>query len=293
MHGASSTRRSDRRRLWLILALTAGFMAVEVVGGLVAGSLTLIADAGHMLTDALALAMALGAMRFAERPATSRKTWGFYRFEILAALGNGVLLAMLAAGIVAGAIGRLRHPAPVDAPLTVAIAVLGLAINGIASWVLLKGSARSLNVRGAFWHVLGDALGSLGAVVAGTVIWLTGAAKADAVAAIVVSAIILWGAWRLIRESVDVLLEGTPGRIELTEVERAMRAIEGVRDVHDLHVWCISSGFDALSAHVVVRRPGADRSLLADLRRALRDGFGIGHVTVQVEDGSDECHGCD
>lgn len=274
-------------RLWWVFGLTAVFMVVEAVGGWLTGSLALLADAGHMLTDVGALGLTLLTAWIARRPASPTKTFGYLRSEILAALVNGALLFGIAALVVVEALDRLASPAPIRGLPFLAVATVGLVVN-LVSLRLLHGHHHGhLNARGAYLHILGDLLGSVGAVVAAGVVLLTGWTPADALISIVLALLILVGAWRLVRESADVLLEAVPGHIALGEVERRMLAVPGVQAVHDLHVWTVTSGMVAMSGHAVVPELVRHPSVLEGLRGAL-GGLGIGHVTIQLE----TCEGC-
>jgi cobalt-zinc-cadmium efflux system protein len=273
---------APRRRLLGVLLLTAGFMVVEAVGGWLAGSLALLADAGHMLTDVGALGLSLLTARIGARPADDRKTDGYRRWEILAALVNAVALFAIVAWVVVEALHRLRAPRPVEGGLMVLIALGGLLVNAVALRLLHAHHAHNLNTRGAYLHILGDFLGSIAAVVAGVVILFTGWTPADPILSIAVALLIVIGAWRLLRESLDVLLEAVPPGISMRDVEARMRAVPGVSDVHDLHVWTVRSGLLAMSGHAVVPDLGAHPDVLTNIRDHMA-ALGIGHVTVQLE----------
>lgn len=283
-HGAGGSRTENRNRLRWALALAASFMVAEVVGGIAANSLALLADAGHMLSDVAALGLSLFALWMAGRPSGSGKTFGYHRVEILAALVNGATLVALAVWIVVEAVGRLDAPPEVRGPLLLVVAVGGLVVNLIALAVLHGGRDESLNVRGAWLHVMADALGSVQAIAAGALIWAFGWYWVDPVASIVIAVLIVYSSWSLLQEAVSVLMESAPGHLDVDEVRDAILRVEGVGEVHDLHVWTITSGFVALSAHVVAEE-GAERNgdLLPVLREELHDRFGIEHVTIQVE----------
>jgi cobalt-zinc-cadmium efflux system protein len=272
--------------MW-VFGLTALFMVVEAVGGWIAGSLALLADAGHMLTDVGALGLTLLTAWIARRPANQTKTYGYLRWEILAALVNGALLFGIAALVVLEAVQRLSAPAPIRGDLFLAVAVAGLLVNAISLWLLHGRHDEHLNTRGAYLHILGDLLGSVGAVAAAGVVLGTGWTAADPIISIVLSVLILFGAWRLVRESTDVLLEAVPGHISLTEVERRMLAVPGVSAVHDLHVWTVTSGMVAMSGHAIVPELDRHPAVLEGLREVVA-GLGIGHVTMQLE----TCEGC-
>lgn len=258
-------------------------MIVEAVGGWFTNSLALIADAGHMLTDVAAMALTLGSFWFASRPATARKTFGFYRLEILAAFINGVALVLLSLWVIYEAYERWQSPPAVNGSELALIAAGGLVVNIIAAFLLHSDHKHDLNMRGAFLHVVGDLLGSVAAIAAGVLILAFGWLWADAVCSIAISLIIIYGAWRLVAESVNVLLEGTPRHIDLAAVEKTIRETNGVGGVHDLHVWTISSGIDALSAHISHDKSVLHSDLLAEVRNRLHERFGIDHLTIQME----------
>ena len=270
-------------RLKLALGLTFVYMIAEAVGGWLTNSLALLADAGHMLTDVAALTLTLFAIWFANRPATSKKTYGYYRLEILAAFVNGIALVLLSIWIIYEAIDRWQSPPEIAGLQLTIIAAGGLIVNIIAAYLLHAGHKHDLNMRGAFLHVIGDLLGSVAAIIAGVMIALFGFLWADALGSVLISMIIIVGAWRLIMESVNVLLEGTPRHINLAAVETAILETAGVGGVHDLHVWTISSGIDALSAHITHDDSIVHAELLARVRAKLHDRFGIDHLTIQME----------
>ena len=278
-------RQHSTRRLAIVIGLTAAFLLIEAIGGVISGSLALLSDAGHMLTDLLALVLSLMAARFASLPPNSAKTYGYRRLEILTALANGTLL-VLVAGILAWRSGvRFFHPVAVEAPTMIGVAILGLGANLAGLWLLREDEG--LNIRGARLHLLGDALSSIGVVGASIVIALTGWYRVDSVVAGLVAVIIALGSARLVREAVDVLLEAAPAGLTLGEVERAIREVPGVLEVHDLHVWSITTGMPALSGHVQVDARGAvaPDATLACIAKALKDRFGITHSTLQIETG--------
>lgn len=271
------------RRLSVVLSLTALYMVAEAIGGWWTGSLALLADAGHMFTDVAALTLALTAVWFGSRPATSKKTFGYYRLEIIAALVNGVALVVISLFIFYGAYERWLAPPVVRIGPMIVVASGGLAINLICAWILHSRNEIDLNIRGAWMHVVGDALGSVAAILAGVCMWLFGWYAADAVFSVVISLLIIWGSVRLIRESTNVLLEGTPAHINLAAVEDEILATDGVSAVHDLHVWTITSGREALSAHVIHAETISQPDLLRELRTKLHDRFGVDHLTIQME----------
>lgn len=258
-------------------------MVAEAVGGWLTNSLALIADAGHMLTDVAALSLTMFAFWFASRPATSRKTYGYYRLEILAAFVNGIALVLLSIWVIYEAILRWQSPPAVKAFELTAVAVGGLVVNIVVATLLHGDHKHDLNIRGAFLHVIGDLLGSVAAIAAGLLILAFGWLWADALCSILISGIIIFSAWRLVSESVNVLLEGTPRHIDFARVEEVLLSTEGVSGVHDLHVWTISSGIDALSAHIQHSETVSHSELLATIRGRLSENFGIGHLTIQME----------
>jgi cobalt-zinc-cadmium efflux system protein len=270
-------------RLKLALGLTFVYMIVEAVGGWWTNSLALIADAGHMLTDVAALSLTLGAIWFGSRPATEKKTFGYFRLEILAAFVNGIALALLSIWVIWQAIQRSQSPPEIDGSHLTLIAVGGLIVNVIAAALLHSGHKHDLNMRGAWLHVMGDMLGSAMAIAAGLLIILFGWYWADPATSILISVIIIAGAWRLIIESVNVLLEGTPKHISLPAVERTIIETDGVSGVHDLHIWTISSGMEALSAHITHDETVGHSDLLVSVRDRLHEHFGIDHLTIQME----------
>ncbi len=283
-----------RRRLGLVLAITATVLVVQAVGAVATGSLALLADAAHMATDTVGIALALGAVTLAQRPASGRRTFGWQRVEVLAAVGNGLLLLGVGGYVVVEAVRRIGDPPEIRSGLMLAVATLGLAAN-LVSLALLRGGQRSsLNVRGAYLEVLGDALGSLAVIAAAVVILTTGWTGADVVASLVVGALVLPRAWSLLRDALDVLLEAAPRGVDLDDVRAHMLDVAGVTDVHDLHAWTITSGLPVLSAHVVV-----DDAALADghggrvldaLCSCLDGHFDVEHCTFQLESVSHREH---
>lgn len=279
----SHSHGSNRRRLIAVLALTFLYMLAEAIGGFLTNSLALLSDAGHMLADVAALLLALLALWFAARPVTARKTYGYYRMEILAALANGSALVVISLLISYEAFQRIKSPEGVRGLEVMLIAIGGLAINVVSAFVLHSASSENLNMRGAFLHVMGDALGSVGAIVAGFLIWRWGLLLADPVISVAMCLLIIYSSWRLIVESVNILLEGTPSHINVHAIVEAMHSVPGVASVHDLHVWTISSGMDALSAHVTIEPGVSHKAALEGLQEQLRSGFNIGHLTIQIE----------
>jgi cobalt-zinc-cadmium efflux system protein len=279
--GHAHHARSTRALAWS-LGLTLIILVAEVIGGWMANSLALLADAGHVLTDAGALALSLFVAWLARQPSSSAKTFGYLRWEILAALINGATLLLISAGIVYEAFMRFRSPEPVMSGLMLSVAVAGLAFNGVAVWLLHGVREGSLNVRGAYLHVLGDTLASVGTVIAALIIRGTGWTVADPIASLVTTVLIVAGAWSLVRESVNVLLEAAPAHIALDVVREKLEEIPNVESVHDLHVWTVTSGMVALSAHAVVRNCENHQAVLERAHDTCV-GLGIQHVTIQLE----------
>ena len=282
-HERVTAAARSRPLLALTLALTCTFLVVELVAGFWTGSLALLADAGHMLTDAAALALALFATWIASRPPTPAKTYGYYRAEILAALVNALVLLIVAGAIVTEAWRRWEAPSPVLAGPMAVVAAAGLGVNLVCGWLLHRGAADSLNVRAAYLEVMSDALSSLATLVAAGIVLATGWTGADPLASAAIALLIVPRTWSLLKQAVNVLLEGTPPHLELGEIEAAMCAVGGVRRVHDLHVWTLTSGREAMSAHVVVDDVRESERLLESLHALLHARFGIDHTTLQIE----------
>ncbi|HEY0426247.1 MAG TPA: cation diffusion facilitator family transporter [Pyrinomonadaceae bacterium] len=284
-HSHSDERRSAQSlgKLKLALVLTFVYMLAEAAGGWLVNSLALLADAGHMLTDVAALSLTLAAIWFASRPATAKKTFGYYRLEILAAFVNGVALVLISLFVIYEAFERISKPPEIKGFQLTFIAAGGLLVNLICAYLLHSEHQHDLNLRGAWLHVIGDALGSVAAIVAGVLILSFGWLWTDAAMSFLISLIIIFGAWNLIKESVNVLLEGTPSHINLAAVGETIRLTENVRDVHDLHVWTIASGMEALSVHIIYEKSVAQSELLKIVRRKLHDEYGIDHLTIQME----------
>jgi cobalt-zinc-cadmium efflux system protein len=283
-HAHPHHHHASRRGLALVLGLTSAFTAVEVVAGILTGSLALVADAGHMLTDVAGLVLALAAMKFAERRPSPRRTYGYHRVEILAALTNALVLAAVAGYILAEAWERFRRPQPVASVAVLAVAAVGLVVNVVGALLLHRGSRASLNVRGAYNEVLADALSSVGVILGAAVIAATGWLWVDPLVAVAIALFVLPRTWALLREAVHVLLEGAPPEVDLSALRAAMEGVPGVKTVHDLHVWTLTSGVHALSAHAVLREGAAHGSVLGALREEVRGRFPITHVTVQLEE---------
>ena len=286
MHGAPTAAGGQRRRLALVLGLTLAVLAAEVVGAAVTGSLALLADAGHMATDAAGIALALGAVTLAQRPPGGRRTFGWQRLEILAAVANGLLLIGVAGVVLVQAVRRIGDPPEVDSGLMLVIAGVGLAVNLVALAVLHQGRTTSLNVRGAYLEVLADALGSVAVVAAALVIAATGWTPADTVASLLIGCLVLPRAWHLLRDALDVLLEAAPRGVDLAEVRSHILGVDGVLGVHDLHAWTITSGLPVLSAHVVVTDEalgaGHGGRVLDALCECLGEHFDLEHCTFQL-----------
>jgi len=282
--GLSSSRRRDRRSLLIAAALAAVVFLLEIAGGLWTGSLALLADAAHALADLLAMMVAYTATVMAGRPPDRRRTWGYHRLEILSALTNGLLLLVLAAFIAWEAVQRLRAPIPVASGGMLVIAIVGLMFNLVGVLVLSRASG-SLNVRGARWHLAGDSLASLGVILGAVAIALTGMLRIDPAVSLVIVAILVYGAVRLLREAVDVLLESAPAGLNRDEVAAAIRELDDVLGVHDLHIWSITTGMPALSGHVIVTPGGCQNvdEILTRVKLILRERFAIDHTTIQVE----------
>jgi cobalt-zinc-cadmium efflux system protein len=287
-HGSPRDVDRNRRDVAITLAVTATYCIVEFVGGLFTNSLALLSDAGHMFADVAALSISLFAMRLAQLPPTASKTFGYHRIEILAAFVNGLALWLIAGLIFNEAYQRLYLTPTVKSGQVIAVAGVGLVVNIASLWILRRSQGESLNVRAAFVHVLGDALGSIGAIVAGVVMLVSGSYVADPLVSVGIGVLILYSSWGIVRESVDILMQGTPRGMKLEDIEQCLLGVCGVRQVHDLHVWTQTSGMYLLSVHLVVDRDDAPRPIIDAVQARLRERFGIGHTTVQV-DPEDEC----
>ena len=285
---AHDHRAASRRALGGVLALTVGFTVVEVVGGFLTDSLALLADAGHMLSDTFAIGLAVVALTLAARPSTPRRSFGFQRAEIIAAFVNGLTLVLIAGWIVWEAVGRFRDPPDVLGGWMLAVAAVGLAVNVASAAILMRSEHESLNMRAALRHVLADLLGSLGVIIAAVVILLTGWTTVDPLVSVAIALLILGSAWGVLRDSTAILMEATPTDVDADAVAVAITEVRGVTSVHDLHVWTITSGFDALSAHVLVGRGEDCHGLRREIERVLAGRFGITHTTLQVEHDASE-----
>ena len=285
-------RNASKKSLIGALILITSYMFVEVIGGILSGSLALIADAGHMLTDAASIGLALVAMQFATRAASAERTFGFHRLEILAALVNALTLWLIAAWVVVEAFHRLQEAPAVEGLLMLSVGTIGLIVNVLAAWILHRSSEHSLNVEGAFQHVMADLLGSVGVVISGTLVWAFGWTLADPIVSVVIAVLILLSTWRLLAKVVHVLLEGVPEHVDVFRLCSKMEDVEGVVLIHDIHVWTIAQGYDALNAHVLVDRElaaGELDPLLRRLRKIASQDFGIQHITIQMEQSLDGC----
>ncbi|ADI27115.1 cation diffusion facilitator family transporter [Geobacillus sp. C56-T3] len=284
-HGHHHGREGNQKGLVIALGVTIGIMVLEFVGGLVTNSLALLSDSGHMLSDAISLLLSLAAVWLAAKPASPKRTYGFYRFEILAALVNGVTLVVIAAWIIWEAVGRFVNPPAVASGPMMAVAAVGLLANLVSAWVLMrKGDVKeNVNVRSAYLHVLGDALGSVGAMAAGLVIWLFDWYAADPLISIAVAVLILKGAFAVVKQTVHILMEGTPAAIDHAEVKAALSGIDGVIDVHDLHIWTITSGLDSLSCHLLIEEGCDGQAVLQRAIDLVETRFHIRHATIQIE----------
>lgn len=275
----------DRRLgiLWKVLIITSLYLIAEVVGGIMTGSLALLADAGHMFADAAAIGLALFAAWFAEYPASSQKTFGYYRLEILVALFNGVLLAVISIGIIYEAIQRWQDPPEVAGGWMLAVAAGGLVVNLVSVSLLHGKHDGDLNLKGAYLHVLGDLLGSVGAILAAVLIVFLDFTLADSLISIIIALLVMFSAVKLVLEAVNVLLEGSPSHINVAQLKQEMLGLCGVISVHDLHVWTITSGKDAIAAHVVVEKDAFTAETLQCIQRCLKEKFGVSHATLQLE----------
>lgn len=283
-HHLDLSRLSAQRTLLFVLGLTGVYLVAEAIAGYLANSLALLSDAGHMFSDVAALGLSWLAMRFAARPATIHKTYGLQRLEILAALMNGVTLIALSIFIVVEAWHRFAVQEVVKGELLMYVSLGGLLVNLVAAWLLAREGHSNLNMRGAFLHVVGDLLGSLAAVIAGGLIVWKGWYWADPLFSLLISGLIVFNSWRLVAEAVNILLEGTPAHIDAREVEQALREVAGVQGIHDLHIWTITSGRHAVTAHVVVREASESRRILREIQSLLAARFELTHSTIQIED---------
>jgi len=295
-HGTLSLISTNQRRLLVALSITGLMTIVELAGGLISNSLALIGDAGHMFTDTLALGLSLFALNLAKRPASQTKTYGYYRAEILAALVNGTILVLVSAYIFYEAYHRFVEPPEVRGGLMLIVAAIGLAANVVGISVLRSAGSRNLNVKGAFLHMWSDTLSSLGVIAAGAIILLTGRTIADPIISIIIGLLILRGAGGLVWESINILLEAVPKHLDVSRINDAVRKIKGVRDIHDVHLWAITSGMYAMSCHLLIEDQMVSNctQIVEEVNKTLSQGFGISHSTVQLEceecENSPVCH---
>ena len=290
-HDHSHQRASrSKQRLGVVLALSATYALAEIVGGLWTGSLALLADAGHMLTDVGGLALALIAIKLGEREPNARKTYGYYRAEILAAVINAVVLIGISVYVLYEAYGRFRRPPEVESGAMLVIAAIGLGVNAVGLFVLRGSSSETLNLKGAYFEVLSDFLTSIGVIIAGVIMLTTRWYYADPIVSAGIGLFILPRTWRLLREAVDVLLEGTPRDVDLASLRTALETVDGVEAVHDLHAWALTSGVNAISAHLVARSGSGYEGILRAAHQRIKQGFPIAHATLQIEPSGWDCH---
>ncbi len=282
-HGGMARRATNRKRLTIALSLVVVYMIAEVIGGLVANSLALLADAGHMLSDAAALGLSLFALWIADRPPTPRRTYGYHRAEILAALVNGVTLVVVAVLVFIEAWRRFSDPPPVQGALVMGIATGGLVVNLAGLWLLDAGREDSLNVRGAWLHMLTDALGSVGAILGGFLVWALGWRWADPAVSVLIGLLVIYSSWHLISETVSVLMESAPSGLDADTVRAGIATVDGVADVHDVHIWSITTGMVKLSAHLKTTGTRPDRDILREVHERMKHEFGVDHCTIQIE----------
>ena len=289
-HDQDRSLETNRKALWVAIGITAIVMVVEVIGGYLANSLALLSDAGHMLTDVMALLLSLVALQLAVRPPSLTKTFGLYRMEILAALINGTTLILIAVYILYEAYQRFRSSVVVESRIMLLVAAVGLVANGLAAWAMMRTNRENLNIRGAYLHILGDALSSLGVIGGGLVIYYTGWFIVDPIISVGICLVILRGAFVLVKDSVNILLEAVPKDVDLEVVQKVLKAIPGVKDLHHVHLWTITSGIHALSAHVLVGdiRMSRTGEILQEINSLLKEKFRIPHTTIQFE-----CENCE
>ena len=289
-HEPNRSLETNRKALWMAMGVTVIVMVVEGIGGFLANSLALLSDAGHMLTDVMALLLSLIALQLALRPPSLTKTFGLYRMEILAALINGATLILIAVFILYEAYQRFRSPVVVDTRIMLLVAAVGLVANGLAAWAMMRANKENLNIRGAYLHILGDAFSSLGVIGGGLVIYFTGWSIVDPIISLGICLVILRGAFVLVKDSVNILLEAVPKDVDLEVVQSVLKAIPGVKDLHHVHLWTITSGIHALSAHVLVGDIQMSRTgeILQEINNLLKEKFRIPHTTIQFE-----CENCE
>lgn len=295
-HAHGIRREGNKKSLSIALVITFGIMIAEVIGGWLTNSLALLSDAGHMLSDVGSLALSLLAVWFAARPASTSKSYGYYRFEILSALLNGMALFAIAGFIIWEAYSRFNEPPVVDSGLMMGIAFVGLVANVVSAWVLLRqGDVKgNINLRSAYLHIIGDALGSVGAILAGFFMYQFGWYIADPIISVLMSLLILKGAWSVVRQSVHILMEGTPSKANIAEITAALAAIDGVTNVHDIHAWTVTSGYEVFTCHMLVHKGVSSSQVLAKAIPLIKEKFGISHITIQVmeEDADISGWGC-
>jgi cobalt-zinc-cadmium efflux system protein len=289
-HGHGHHHHSgNKTALFWAFIIIASFMFVEVIGGILTNSLALLSDAGHMLSDAAALGLSLFALKLGEKQGTKNKTYGFKRFEIIAAALNGITLILIAIYIFYEAYDRFLSPPVVQSSGMLIISTIGLLVNILAAWILMKGDKENLNVRSAFLHVIGDMLGSFGAIVAALLILFFGWGWADPLASVIVAALVLVSGFRVTKESFHVLMEGAPAQFHIDKVKESLLAIPNVSELHDLHIWTITSGYPVLSCHLAISENGNHDDILKNAQQLLHDDFGIEHSTIQVERAENGC----
>lgn len=280
---SGSHAHGNHRKLWLVLTLSVTYMVAEIFGGLMSGSLALIADAGHMAVDSAAVALSLFAAWIAQKPATSQKTFGYYRAEILAALVNGAALVLVAFWIFLEAYHRFRNPSPIQGGWMLAFATGGLVVNLIGLYITHRHEHDNLNMRSVWLHILSDTLGSVSAMVAGLLVWKFGWTLADPIISVALGLLLLYGAWNLVSECVNVLLEGVPKEIDVDSIRKALNDLSSTAEVHDLHVWTLASGVPSLSAHIRLNKGSDPSQALKGITQLLKESFHIEHVTIQLE----------
>ncbi|WP_270998947.1 cation diffusion facilitator family transporter [Listeria seeligeri] len=292
-HNHNHAHNANKKALFTSFILIATFMVVEVIGGIMTNSLALLSDAGHMLSDAVALGLSLAAFKFGEKAASTDKTYGYKRFEILAAFLNGLTLVGISVFIFYEAIGRFIDPPQVIGAGMMTISVIGLLVNILVAWILMKGdTSENLNMRSAFLHVLGDLLGSVGAIIAALLIIFLGWNIADPIASVIVAALILVSGWRVLKDAIHILMEGKPANVDIDEVKSFFEKQEGVAEVHDLHVWAITSDFNALTAHLTVKEDADRDKILNDIEVYLQKNYSLEHSTIQLEGSHTHHHHC-
>ncbi|OIK16369.1 cation transporter [Bacillus sp. MUM 116] len=289
-HGHGHSHTNNKKALFASFLIIAGFMIVEVVGGILTNSLALLSDAGHMLSDAVSLGLSYFAIKLGERKVTQEKTYGYKRFEIIAAALNGITLIVVALFIFYEAFHRFLAPPEVQSKGMLVISVTGLVVNIIAAWILMKGDKEeNLNVRSAFLHVIGDMLGSVGAIIAALLILFFGWGIADPIASVIVAILIIFSGFRVTKDSFHILMEGAPEQIDMKKVKAALAGIPMVEEVHDLHIWTITSGYPILSCHITIHDDGVHDEILSYSQKILHDQFEIEHSTIQIEKAAIGC----